>query len=232
MRRTVLTLAFLGCAAAAACASTDTVGATYMSDVGGAGGVGGLTGAGASGTGGASSSIASSSAQASSGASSSVASSSSSASSASSSSSSSASSSSGSVCSYGAPNVCDNALELTSIDGDTGNDVRTVTGTTSKWFKVHVNEGSNLATGLSWTATLTPAPGVDFDLYIYEGNADQPNCFAAPTQANGTPESYHQSWSDSFGSEDGRWFILEVRYAGGTGCGAEAKWTLTVEGNT
>ena len=123
-------------------------------------------------------------------------------------------------------------MELTSVDGDTGNDVRTVTGTTSKWFKVHINEGSNLSNGLSYTVTLQPASGADFDLYVYNGNADQPNCFATPKQAMGVPESYSDAWGDSLGNEDGRWITIEVRHVGGTGCGASAQWTLTVKGNT
>lgn len=127
--------------------------------------------------------------------------------------------------------MCDNALELSPVAGDTGSDVRTVSGTTSKWFKVHVTESSNFDNDLSYTVTLTPATGVDFDVYVYEGDTMQTNCFAAALQATGVPESFSNAWSDNFGSEDGRWINIEVRYAGGTGCGADAKWTLTVEGN-
>ncbi len=109
--------------------------------------------------------------------------------------------------------------------------MRTVTGTTAKWFKVHVAEASNFSNGLSYTATLQPAPGVDWDLYIYDGDGAQTNCFATVQQATGVPEAYHESWGDNFGSDDGKWITFEVRHAGGTGCGTDAKWTLVVEGN-
>jgi hypothetical protein len=128
--------------------------------------------------------------------------------------------------------MCDSALELSPISGDTNSDVRMVSGTTGKWFKVHVTEDSNFTNSLSYTATLTPATGVDFDLYVYDGDSMAPDCFGTALQATGTPETYHESWGDSFASDDGKWILFEVRYAGGTGCGADAKWTLTVQGHT
>jgi hypothetical protein len=226
MRRPTLILLGGACAVMAACTSSGTVASTFSSDVGGAGGTSATGGAG-TGAASAASSVAST-AQASSA--------SSSASSAASSTAASSSSTSGTgggpACDYSAPNDCAGAVELTSINGDTGDDIRTVTGTTAKWFKVLVVEGSNLATGLSYTATLASPPGIVWDLYMYPGDGSGPNCFADVILASGTPESFHDSWSDNFGSVDDRWVTFEVRYVSGAACGAAAKWTLTVEGNT
>lgn len=230
--------AVLGCVAAVACANSDNVASTFSVDTGGAGGAGGggggaggaSTSSGTSSSGQASSSSTTSSSSSTTSSSSSTTSSSSSSGSSSTSSSTSSSSSGG--CSYTAPNTCETALELSEVAGDSGSDLRTVTGTTSKWFKVHIAEASNFDVDLSYTATIEPASGADFDLYIYDGDATNINCFAAPHQANGVPEKYFAEWPDDFGSEDGRWIVLEVRHAGGTGCGSEAKWTMKVQGNT
>jgi hypothetical protein len=127
--------------------------------------------------------------------------------------------------------VCIDALELSPISGDTNADVRTISGQTARWLKVHVTEDWLLSRPLSYTATLTPAAGVDWALFIYPGTS-VPDCFATVEQASGSPPTYSTSWSDTYGSDDSRWIVLEVRHVGGTGCGADAKWTLTVQGHT
>jgi hypothetical protein len=107
-----------------------------------------------------------------------------------------------------------------------------VTGTTSAWFKVHVTDDTILIVGMSYTVTLDTSPGASFDLYVYDGDASATNCFANPILASGMPESYHENWPYQFATDDGRWIVFEVRYTGGSACGAAAQWTLTVTGNT
>jgi hypothetical protein len=105
-----------------------------------------------------------------------------------------------------------------------------VSGSTSKWFKVLVHEGSTFISGLSFRATLDSPPGMDFDLYAYLGDSQGPNCFASPLHASGSPEALSDSWSDTVGFDDSTWYALEVRFVSGADC--TAKWTLTVEGDT
>ena len=223
MRSSTLIVVSGACAVMAACSGNGTVASTFSSDVGGAGGMSGVGGAG-TGAAGPGSSVAST-AQASSA-------SSSASSSTAASSSSTSGTGGGPACDYSAPNDCAGALQLTSVNGDTGDDIRTLTGTTARWVKVLVAEGSNLDTGLSYTVTLDSPAGVVWDLYVYPGDGSGPNCFADVTLASGNPESFHDAWPDSFGSVDDRWVTFEVRHVSGTACGAAAKWTLTVEGNT
>ena len=149
-----------------------------------------------------------------------------------SSSSSSSSGAGGATCSYASPNACADAQLMQEINGDTGSDSRVVQGTTSKWFKINVHEGYNLIGDLSYTATLESPPGMDFDLYVYPGDAAGPDCAGTPIHATGNPESASDHWSDSFGSQDDRYVAFEVRYISGTSCSATALWKLTVTGDT
>jgi hypothetical protein len=225
MRRTAVVVSSLACLAFAACANSGAVNATFSNNAGGAGGFGGNGGSGAGST---TSSAATTSSTTTT--TSTTTSSTSSTTSSTSSTSSTTSTGTGSTCDFSSPNTCDQALEISAIDGDTGSDKRSVSGSSSKWFKLYVHEGSNLINGMSFTVTLQSPPGMDYDLYVYQGDASMPNCFATPTHALGDPETFMDSWSDSFGSDDSRWYILEVRYISGMDC--TSKWTLTVSGNT
>ncbi len=137
----------------------------------------------------------------------------------------------GPACDYSAPGDCIAAEEIASIDGDSNNDMRNVSGTTEYWYRIYVAEASVLSTDLSFSATLTSPPGINWDLYVYQGDSTAPKCFADPDKALGDPDTATFSWSDTFGSEDGRWYNLEVRYAGGSACGVDATWNLAVVGN-
>src|SRR5688572_21177355 len=109
-----------GAALAAACGTGTDVEATFSTPSGGT-----TSGGGGAGAGSASDSSSSSSQAASSSAASSSASSSSS-----------SGAGGGGGCDYSASDTCLMPVELTSIDGDQGNETRTVSGTTSAWFKV------------------------------------------------------------------------------------------------
>jgi hypothetical protein len=151
-----------------------------------------------------------------------------------SSSSSSSSGSGGSGCDYAALNTCPSSEQMSPVDGDQNNDTRTLKGTTSKWFKVLVNEAvSSLISypQLSYTATLTTPPGMDFDLFEYDGSFSTPSCSGNPKHATGNPESVTDTWGDTLAAEDTRWLTLEVRYISGEMCPSDP-WTLTVKGHT
>lgn len=149
-----------------------------------------------------------------------------------SSSSSSSSGTGGSICDYSATNNCTASEMLSDIDGDQNSDTRTVKGTTSKWFKVLVNEAvsSIFNDPISYTATLATPPGMDFDLFEYDGTTSTPSCMGNPKHATGDPESVSETWSDSNSSDD-KWLTLEVRYISGNMCPSDP-WTLTVKGHT
>jgi len=155
-------------------------------------------------------------------------------SSASGSSSSSSSGTGGVGCDYNETNDCNGSDTLSAIDGDRNSDKRTVQGTTSKWFKVLVNEAvSSLISypQLSYTATLDTPPGMDFDLFVYDGSTSTPSCGGNPKHAAGSPEAVSESWGDSLGVDDTQWLTLEVRYITGDMCPSDP-WTLTVKGHT
>lgn len=123
---------------------------------------------------------------------------------------------------------------MSAVDGDRNNDTRTLKGTTSKWFKVLVNEAVSSIISypqLSYTATLTAPLGMDFDLFEYDGTFSAPSCSGNPKHATGTPESVTDTWGDTLGGEDTRWLTLEVRYISGEMCPSDP-WTLTVKGHT
>jgi hypothetical protein len=152
----------------------------------------------------------------------------------SSSSSSSSSGTGGGLCNYGASNTCIGAETLSAVDGDENNDTRTVKDSTSKWLKVLVSEGvSSLISypQLSYTATLNSPPGMDFDLFEYDGSISTPSCSGNPKHASGTPEAVTDTWGDTVGTDDTRWLTLEVRYVSGEMCPSDP-WTLTVKGHT
>ena len=151
-----------------------------------------------------------------------------------SSSSSSSSGAGGTDCDYQPLNTCPTSDTLSAVDGDQNNDTRTVKGITSKWFKVLVNEAvSSLISypQLSYTATLATPPGMDFDLFEYDGSVSTPSCSGSPKHASGSPESVTDTWGDTLTVDDTRWLTLEVRYISGEMCPSDP-WTLTVKGHT
>lgn len=134
-------------------------------------------------------------------------------------------------CDHAAPNTCTGAEELGHISGDVEADSLTVTGTTSKWFKILIVDDADEASAEHFRATLDSPPGMNFDLIVYQGGIDAPDCFVSGVRGQGVPESFYVTWNDRFIDPDDRWFVIEVRYVEGTACGEDAKWTLTVLGN-
>ncbi|MBU0610811.1 MAG: hypothetical protein KKI08_23195, partial [Armatimonadetes bacterium] len=116
---------------------------------------------------------------------------------------------------------------------DAGGDIRVATGTTSMFVKVYVAEtvGSIVSfPPLKFTARLDNSPDMDFDLLAYDGGME-PTCDAEPVVADDEPALVQGSWPDNLNNDDGRWFVFEVKHAGGNKCGAAARWTLTIAGN-
>ncbi|AUX39442.1 uncharacterized protein SOCE26_008340 [Sorangium cellulosum] len=108
----------------------------------------------------------------------------------------------------------------------------TRTGSTSRWFKIDITDHENSTYEISYTASLTSPPGMDFDLFVYTGDRSAPDCLASGVKGTGSPESVTDVWSDFPALETNRWLSIEVRYVSGTACGSDATWTLTIIGNT
>lgn len=144
-------------------------------------------------------------------------------------------------CVFDSPNTCSAADVLSSIAGDENDPAVVRYGVTSKWFQIQIREenGSIIAEDMSYTVTLTSAPGTDYDLIVHQGPQDgSPNCNATPKlgvdQGAGV-ETVHDSWNDDQGiggEDDHVWLSIEVRYVSGSECDANAQWTLEIEGHT
>lgn len=145
---------------------------------------------------------------------------------------------SGVVCDFTSPNDCAGAENLGAVAGDENGAAVVVQGTTSKWFKIRVEERASgiSETDLSYSVSLTSPAGMNYDLYVLEGPQDgNPNCNAAPKvgQSNGTAEVVSASWDDDqgFGGEDDSvWLSIEVRHLSGEMCDLDDRWTLSIQG--
>jgi hypothetical protein len=139
-----------------------------------------------------------------------------------------------------APQPCTGSTDLGSVSGDTGSDVKTVTGSASQWFRVRVTEDDTGLAGVQlWlTATLTSPPGTNFDLYVYvpasAGNTLECTEVSAQSTSTGSTDTAQVKFGESGmfanGSADDRYVTIEVRHVSGT-CDPSAKWTLNIEGN-
>lgn len=141
----------------------------------------------------------------------------------------------GPACDFTSPNTCSGAELLPEIDGDKGSDTRSAMGNTSKWFTIFVKEGVSSPIdypALSFTASLQSPAKMDYDLFIYTGDFSNPDCGALPEKALGLPEAYSRQWGDTLATDDGTWYVLEVRHISGDICDNSAMWTLTVTGHT
>jgi len=133
-------------------------------------------------------------------------------------------------CSYAAPSGCTNADTLPAMPGDEGNEQRVVRGTTNRFIKVFVSEnvGSWVShPELSFSAVLQNSSGMDFDLYVHQGG-ESPVCGEPFHVPNGPVTA---TWNDDLNSDDGMWWVFEVRHESGGACGAAAEWTLTINSN-
>lgn len=144
----------------------------------------------------------------------------------------------GGTTSCGPINTCPNATNLGTVRGDTGSDVVSATGYQSQWLYVSVTEADSGFPGsdLYMVAQLTSPPGVNFDLYIYEGQTNPPlQCSSVKRQSTSTAalDEISHSWGEGFipnGSDDSKLITIEVRWVSGT-CDPGKKWSLTVYGN-
>ncbi len=132
------------------------------------------------------------------------------------------------------PGACGAALAAGQVSGDTSSAVVTISGATSRWVKIRVNEDDNGPFGqkLSVRATLTSPAGMNFDLFRYDdapGQCTTPNASATTAGVDGIDYSFGEGGVFSNGSDDGKDVYYEVRYVSGT-CPPAGNWTLSFQG--
>ncbi len=140
-----------------------------------------------------------------------------------------------------AANTCAAATDLGTISGDKNNDIKTVSGTGSQWFKIRVNEDDSSIDGNSeeMKAVLTSPAGTNYDLYLYLPGSGpttrECTTVSKSSTSTGSSDSSGIEWGEtglfSNGNSDDRTVTVEVRHVSGS-CTPTAKWTLSVYGNT
>jgi hypothetical protein len=147
----------------------------------------------------------------------------------------------GSACDY--PVQCPQTRGVGEVSGDTagdggGNAVH-ATGQGSEWLSVRVTEDDSNPIGraLSLTASLTTAPGTDYDIYLYvnDGSA-KAECtnVAGHASVAGTTQIVTTSWGEgtvSNGKIDSATVTVRLQHVSGP-CDASGAWTLDLTGNT
>jgi hypothetical protein len=139
-------------------------------------------------------------------------------------------------CDFTAPNTCQSAEPLASVDGDDGG-TSSAQGVGSKWFVIKIVENNSdiSEVDMSYTVTLSSPPGMQYHLVVHQGPQDgSPDCNAAPKNGTGTnPQTVSDSWDDDQGlggEDDSLYLSISVQHVSGNDCDAE--WTLLVEGGT
>lgn len=125
--------------------------------------------------------------------------------------------------------VCDDAVDLGSIPGDTFGDF-TYTGAGEGWVVVFIDEVSTVDRHISATIELESPPGMNFDLHLYCETCGSD----APIRSSELPgdqlDVIDYGRADVAFVNDGRAVFVEVRHAEGVDTCAE--WTLRVTGGT
>lgn len=133
------------------------------------------------------------------------------------------------------PTMCNSAQDAGAVNGDKPSTPVTITGNTSRWVKVRLNEDDNGPFGepLTLRVTLDSPPGSNFDLFLYDQAPTQCTTpdFSSTTMAQDNIEVMSgETGVFSNGSDDSRDVYVEVRYAGGA-CPPTGTWTLTFTGD-
>jgi hypothetical protein len=145
----------------------------------------------------------------------------------------------GALPSCASADMCQSAMMLGTVSGDTGNVKLTASGYRSAWYRVRVTEDDSSVTGLSLrvAAKLTSPGAPMFDVFVYlNAGSDQVECATTTgtTSTAGMTKSVRAEWGEgtfSNGSEDGRNVSIVVRPLAQSGCAAAATWQLEIEGN-
>ncbi len=139
------------------------------------------------------------------------------------------------------PNLatCNNAEVIGMVSGDEGSPMLEASGADATWLTFQVTEDNDsvLGEGLSFTATLTSPPGVDFDLFVYRGAVGGPsgcNGVMDSSRSAGANDVVHATWGEAAvanGVDDRAWVAVEIVPKGEV-CGDGSEWTLTIDGDS
>jgi hypothetical protein len=135
--------------------------------------------------------------------------------------------------------MCQSAMMLGTVSGDSGNVKLTASGYKSAWYRVRVTEDNSSVGGLSLrvAAKLTSPAAPMFDVFVYlNAGSDQVECATTTGTVStaGMTKSVRAEWGEgtiSNGSDDGRNVSIEVRPLSQSGCASTAMWQLEIEGN-
>ena len=98
---------------------------------------------------------------------------------------------------------------------------------TEMWYWIKVEECDTIGwPSLNFYVRLTPPSGTDYDLYVYNATSSGScgSLVASSANAGSTPDIVHIGpWGDNWGSDDERFFCIEVRWFSGASC---SNWSL------
>jgi hypothetical protein len=124
-------------------------------------------------------------------------------------------------------------IYMGSVCGDTSATGPTRSDRVERWTSIYVEECDDIGwPSLEFFARLIPPSGIDWDLYLYAADTSG-NC-GAQLDSSTLPGSAidtvsYGPWGDTWGSDDGRYFCIEVRYYSGSSC---SNWTVETRGKT
>jgi hypothetical protein len=122
--------------------------------------------------------------------------------------------------------TCAGAINLGSVCGDDGcRGGPSAAGRGEAWYRVRLDECSNLVSDLRLTVRLTPPSGADYDLYVWEPCGTM---VGFSNQGGSATETLNFVVNDSWGSDDTTTFFIEIRWYSGDSC---ANWALTTSGD-
>ncbi len=141
-----------------------------------------------------------------------------------------------SVCQSSA--TCAAAMDLGTVSGDTGADMKSASGYQSAWYRLRVTENDSgvLGVPLRLTARLTSPAGTNYDVYLYVNTgSDVIECstVAGSGTSTGTSDSASISWGEGTianGVDDSRSVSIEVRPVSGP-CTASQPYQLLLLGD-
>ena len=147
------------------------------------------------------------------------------------------------LCSTSPDQCVASATSLGSVAGDETGATVAASGYTSEWLRLDETEQDNSPVGkaMSFTATLTSPPGLNYDLYAYlgasggVGNIECTTVKGQSTNPAGEQDQVTFQWGETTGgiandSDDSATVMIEVRWVSGV-CSTAQNWSLQAHGD-
>lgn len=123
--------------------------------------------------------------------------------------------------------TCANARIANAVSGDGFGTTTTLTGAGSQWISVSVREDSLQSEWIGVDARVMSPDQGDYEVYLYRNDCNSLLSYGR-IDSRGVAEAYTE-WQDTYGLNDTRTIMIEVRYVGGQ-CRADQTWRLDVIG--